>query len=340
MKHHHTPTALCGVILGLATPALAQSYVNHILQTQYPDTTTRLVYVDESGTQFSELPVDPGGSRFDLYTAKSDGSASYHLDSRFVGSYIPIANVQITSEDPYETIPRTRADRPFTITVSLTGLTSDTSKPEAAQKVRYLRHTQSYGEDGDGIGIDRSLATLIEDEERVDNGNHVETITLSAVPGLSLTKKWGEERITIYSLDDYQAPASQLASKFVQVWPVADGSISGISDGDQLRFSVPDVTITMNDLYPDSRSYLQIYSGTPVLGTDGTVIPGSGLIIYDTVPHDRTLVLDDWDDVIETSGEYTIELLTATPFGVDRLDYVTFTINRDIEVNGTVTTVE
>jgi hypothetical protein len=116
--------------------------------------------------------------------------------------------------------------------------------------------------------------------------------------------------------------------------------ISGIADGESLRFNTPALTLTMNDLYPDSQTYAQIYKGSPALGTVGTVISGSALNYYDAVPHDRILVIENWADSVEESGDYTIELLTETPFGTDRLDYVTFSINRDIEVNGTVTTVE
>jgi hypothetical protein len=35
-----------------------------------------------------------------------------------------------------------------------------------------------------------------------------------------------------------------------------------------------------------------------------------------------------------------MELLTVTPFGVDRLDYVSFTLDRTIQFNGSVTTQE
>ena len=43
---------------------------------------------------------------------------------------------------------------------------------------------------------------------------------------------------------------------------------------------------------------------------------------------------------METDGRYTIEMLISTPFGIDRLAYVSFDVNRMIEVNGTFTTIE
>jgi hypothetical protein len=142
------------------------------------------------------------------------------------------------------------------------------------------------------------------------------------------------------SLDDYQAPAAQLAAAEIQIWPVADGSIAGMANSEQIRFATPQLTLTLNDLYPDSRTYAQVYKGAPALGTVGMIVPGSAIVINGALPQDRVFVLNGWDSIIEESGDWTMELLTETPFGIDLLDTVTFTINRDIEVNGTVTTVE
>ena len=75
-------------------------------------------------------------------------------------------------------------------------------------------------------------------------------------------------------------------------------------------------------------------------GTATPAVSGSAVVVNHAIPQNRVLVLNEWDSVIEESGLWTMELLTETPFGIDRLHYVTFTINRDIEVNGTVTTVE
>ncbi len=294
------------------------------------------------GEQLSPLAINPGGARFELWTVQSNPVTVYLLDTKYVGAYVPIADVIIRTEDPYiyTGIPRTRADRQFVVDVQVGGLLSGLTDPVASKSVNLLRHVQSYGAGGTGVEIDRTQAIRLTQVSLVNNAIHRMTFALSSIPGADRSKIRGEERFSVFSLDDYQAPASQLASMFVQIWPVADGMISGIADGASLRFNTPSITLTMNDLYPDSRSYAQIYKGAPSLGTVGTVISGSALIYYDSVPHDRTLVIDDWADTIEESGQYTIELLTATPFGIDRLDYVTFSINRDIEINSTVTTVE
>lgn len=335
---------LPALALSLAAPAAGQSaasanWANFILQVQTGSGAEWQMPVDQAGQDLSPLAIDPGGARFELWTVKNSDLSDYLLDQKYVGSYVPQATVTILSEDPYVTRTRTRADRPFTVKIELNGLLTDPSAPPAARIVKLIHQVQSYGT-GDGIGIDPSLATVLAETYLNQNGIISLDYALNSVPGADRSKVRGEETFTVNSLPDYQAPESQISARSIQIWPVADGSISGIADGDQLRFGTPTLTIDTNDLYPDSRTYVQLYPGTPVLGTVGFVVEGSVIILNQAGPSDRTITIEDWDRVIEESGDWTMELLTQTPFGIDRLDYVTFHINRDIEVNGSVTTVE
>ena len=326
-----------------ATMALGQAgatYTNFLRQVQLPTEVRWDVQVPDEGEELSPLAIDPGGARFELWTIIDAPLQSHLLDEKYVSTYTPVAEVVIVSEDPYEALPRTRADRPFDVLIQTDGLRNDEDAPEAAKAVRLMRHVQTYGEGGTGDNIDRSQATLLQQVYLVDNAVHHFSFPINSVPGADRTKVRGEERFSVYTLDDYQAPSSQIASMFMQVWPVANGSITGLEAGTTLRFNTPQITIEMQDLYPDSRTYVQLYPGAPSLGTKGTTVPGSALVVYDSIPHDRTLVLDKWDTMIDKDGQWTMEVLTATPFGIDRLDYVSFTVNRSIEVQGSVTTID
>lgn len=317
----------------------AQTYTNFIRQVQLPTGVQYDASVAATGEQLSSLEINPGGARFELWTVKSTPLTSYLLDTKYVGTYVPIAQVAIRTEDPYTTIPRTRADRPFYVDLSVSGLLSGATDPVASKSVTLLRYVQSYGAGGTGIGIDRTQATLFSQASLSTNGTQTLTYAVNSIPGTDRTKIRGEERFSIFSVEDYQAPASQLASQYVQVWPVADGTITGISNGQLVRFQLPNLTLTINDIYPDSRVYAQAYTGPAQLGTSGAILPGSALIVNDTVPQSRVLTLDKYDSVFTQDGQWTIELLTSTPFGIDRLGFVTFTLNRSIKVNGTVTTI-
>jgi hypothetical protein len=319
------------------------TYTNFIRQVQLPSGVQWDMSVAAAspvaGT-LSPLAIDPGGARFELWTVKSSPLTSYLLDSKYVGTYVPVASVAISSEDPYTIIPRTRADRPFFVTVNVSGLLSGASDPVASKSVKLLRHVQSYGAGGTGIDIDRTQALLYSQASLTSNGTRTLTYSLTSVPGADLSKLRGEERFSVFSLEDYQAPESQLASKFIQIWPVANGAISGIAEGQFFRLKMPVVTLTVNDLYPSSTTYAQVYKGAPQLGVTGTVVPGSSVVVTDSVPQNRVLVLRDYDTVFNEDGQWTMELLTSTPFGIDRLAYVSFSVNLTLKLNGSFSTLE
>jgi hypothetical protein len=334
--------AACSLLLPQSLLAQnGSTFTNIIRQVQLPDGPDWDVGVAASGAVLSPLAIDPGGARFELWTVKASPLTEYLLDSRYVGTYVPLGNLVVRSEDPYPTIPRTRADRPFYVDVTINGLLSDAGAPDAAKNIKFLRHVQSYGAGGTGVAINRDLATLHSQVMMTQNGTQNLTYVINEVPGADRAKVRGEERFTLFSLPDYQVPeGSQLASQFIQIWPVADGSLAGIANNQMIRFSLPAVTVTLNDLYPSSHTYAQVYKGAPQLGVTGTIVPGSSLLINDTIPVSRVLTLTNYDAVFDEDGQWTMELVTETPFGLERMHYVTFHLDRTIQMNSSVNTVE
>ncbi|WP_035611381.1 hypothetical protein [Haloferula sp. BvORR071] len=332
-----------GIALAACPLLHAQStnYANFIRQKQLPTGVVWDMPVNTVGEGLSPLAINPGGAQFELWTVNNVTAASYLLESRYVGAYVPMANVTITSEDPYAVIPRTRADRPYTVSVAVDGLkTNDPNAPAAATMVNFLRHVQSYGATGTGLGLNRTQATLLMNDPITTNGGHTYSFAINSVPGTNRAKVRGEERFSVFSLEDYQAPELQLSSQFIQIWPVADATIAGMTPGQLVRFKLPSVTLTFNDLYPDSHTYAQVYKGSPQLGKSGTIVPGSSIVINDTVPQSRVLTLVDYDAAFTDDGTWTMEILTKTPFGLERLNYVSFVLDRTIQMNASVTTTE
>lgn len=320
--------------------AQSSAYTNFIRQVQFPGGVAYDASVAVFGQDFSQLAIDPGGARFELWTVHSATLERHLLSSTYVGTYTPVAGVEIVSEDLSAAIPRTRADRPFQVMVKVDGLMVGDDVPDAAKRVKFLHHVQSYGVDGTGENIDRAQAILLEQVMIESNGTQTLNFMINAVPGADRSKVRGEERFSVFSLEDYQAPESQIAAETIQIWPVADGSIAGITHGQLIRYMLPQVTLTVNDLYPSSTTYAQVYKGNAQLGMTGKVVPGSAVVINDSVPHDRILVLDNYDEVFDEDGRWTMELVTVTPFGIDRLAYVTFDLDRTIKVNAAFTTIE
>lgn len=334
---------LASIVLSVTSLVQAQTsatYTNFIRQKQAPTGVVWDMPVAAAGEQLSALAINPGGAQFELWTVNSIGPQAYLLDTRYVGAYVPVADIAIRSEDPYDVIPRTRADRPFFVDVTVNGLLSGATDPEASKKIKFLRHVQSYGTAGTGYGIDRTQAALLSQTFIEANGTSTMTFAINAIPGANRAKVRGEERFSAFSLADYQAPESQLGSQFIQIWPVADGAIAGIVDSQEIRFRMPPLSITLNDLYPNSHTYAQVYKGAPQLGRVGAIIPGSSLIINDTLPQSRVLTVAEYDNILGDDGQWTMELITSTPFGLDRLAFVTFNLDRTLQMNGTVTTVD
>jgi hypothetical protein len=346
------PAILVMAALAAPTTVNAQAgsaFTNFVRQKQLPEDvgTERDVSVSATGETLSPLAIDPDGARFELWTIKSTNPPQeFLLAEQYVGTYVPQAVVTISTADPYTELPRTRADQPFTVNVTISGLLSDAGAPDASKAVDFLHHVQSYGTGGTGVGIDRNLATQLGTTEINQNSQPAApftySFTVNQVPGADRAKVRGEERFTIMSKADYQVDPQVLSSRFIQVWPVADGSIAGITNNQLIRFSLPEITLTANDVYPDSHTYAQVYKGAPALGTEGVIVPGSSRVIKDTVPNNLTLTLSDYDSAFDEGGDglWTMELLTATPFGIDRLAYVSFSLDRTIQMNGSVTTQE
>lgn len=317
-------------------------YTFFIRQTQMPEQSQWDLSVAQSGQRASQMPVNGGGARFDLWAVRSSPLTSYLVDSTFVNSYIPSAQVTITSSDPHSVIPRTRADKPFTVTITVSGLTADQAAQSAARQVKLLRHRQSYPATSDGSNIDRSQAILHSQSSLNSNGTHVLQYSQTVLPAVdgSFLKTKGEERFSVFALQDGNSPESLLASQFVQVWPVSTVSIDGITSATDIKAKAPNVTVNLTDLYPDSVTYAQVYPGPPVLGTVGTTVPGASLIVKQTVPRNGQLFVWDWDNTITSDGQWTMEVLTTTPFGTERLAVVPFSVSRTIKVNGSVTSAD
>lgn len=291
------------------------------------------IAVDHQGETLSPLNTDTAGSRFELWIVQLSPLKSQLLDTAVYSNYIPTASVSIHSEDPYSLLPRTRADRPFYINVTAQGILSGAEDPEVSKSVTLTHHAQSYGANGTGVNLDRTQATLIAQSSITTNGTQAITFAVNAIPGTDGTKARGEERFSIYSLQDFYMPESLISSKFIQIWPIADGSITGLAEGQTIGASVPQITILLNDLYPDSLTWAQVYRGSPRSGADGTIVPGSSIVLNTQTPTSRILMLSGYGAIFDSDGLWTMEVLTKTPFGTDRVTCVSFNVENHFDIH-------
>ncbi len=291
--------------------------------------------VAQEGESLSPLALGEGGSKFELWAVRvSPPVQAYLLDTAVVSPYLPSARVTIRSEDPYPVLPRTRADRPFHVDVAVEGIVNTAEAPNSLKGVTLLRHGQSYGPGGTGAQLDRDQATLLSETPIVADGEQTLTFAVSGIPGAGYQDARGEERFSLVSQAGFELPAPLLiSSRSIQIWPVAGGSISGIAPGQTIGPGLPEIMIELHDLYPSSTTFAQVYQGSPQSGVTGNVLPGSRITLDDSVPADRTLVLGNYGSVFDSNGLWTLEILTQTPFGTDRIAQVSFS------VEGLVTTI-
>jgi hypothetical protein len=324
---------LLGTLLCSHAHAAGEGFVNFIRQQQKTTGVVWSMPVVPVGNGPSQLPLEQDGALFQLWTIEQATAKDHLLDQKLVGAYLPSAAISIRTLDPYSAVPRTRADQPFTVTFNVSGLLSGAGLPEASTRVLLEHHIANYKGAQKSIPAAQALSgTPLSSSYLIANGTSEQTFAVTNLKAADATLATGEEHFVIHALGDDSAEQTQLATAHVQVWPVASGTIQGIAPGERVRFHAPALTVNLNDLYPRSNTWIQVYKGGPQLNTAGTQVTGSVLILDQDRSDSRMLTVSDYDTALTDDGTYTMELLTETPFGIDRLHHVTFVVDRKLEI--------
>jgi len=336
------------ILAGSVTAVSAQT--DFVRQIQLTGTTVPLVYdiavSTETGTMVSK-PLEGEGAVFQLYASGLEASRFNTLPIKVaedtVGAFYPKVTLQIGSQDPH-TPPRTRADKPFSVTFSVEHLLNTPEAPLYARTIELQRQYQLYDAITRAVPTDpKAAGSYKEYIEFYGNGTYYEPAAYHQLPGTSSTSAQGKETYIAYTHPDASGRQYQLGAAALEIWPVARGVIKNITEGAKYTFLPATAYVEMKDLYPLSSTYVQVYKGKPVLGTEGTILK-STVRTYDTpVPQDSVARLDEMDAAITEDGFYTIEVLTVTPFNnqaPERIGYTYIEVDRTIEVRASTTTSE
>jgi len=274
-------TPLC-IFLAITSLATADDvpYVNEIIQViENPidannPTLRYLTPLAASGTSAAPEGV-MGRSIFQLWTVHETTGADYMLDEKTVSSYHPQAEISITSADPYKAVPRTRVDQPFTVSYNVSGIVTDDPEVQEAAKSVIFDHRVTAYDEGEHEADDNATYTTHDHDPITQNGESSLADIVTELSGSDLTKVSGEEIFSIYANPDFGVVgASLLASQRVQIWPVANGSISGV-DPNQKYALVPTIDVTTVDLYPTSDTYLRYYKTADPTNTETSGVIGN-----------------------------------------------------------------
>lgn len=315
-------------------------FASFIRQNQLASGISWQMPIELRGEGLSPLAIEEEGALLQLWAVNTSSYQDYLIDQKLVGAYLPRGEIRITTRDPYQAVPRTRADQPFEVHFEVSGLLSGPNMPEAATKVLIEHYAAHYPE---SLTLKRDEALVgnpIRSDSIEKNGVTLREFPVSSLTGPDPTKISGEEHFLMHALPDGDLVQTQIASAMIQIWPVASGRIDGLRNGDIVGLRSPKLTLTLDDLYPSSATFLHVYPGSPALGREGTKLSGSILVLDQNKSEDRVLTVGHWTGSMAQEGLHTMELLTKTPFGIDRLDYVTFTVDRTIEVRAMMIDVE
>lgn len=275
-----------------------------------------------------DMPATPHGEEF-LAEATAHRTALYEqwlvggnpwetlVDQRIAGASLPSVRLTIRTLDPDGKTPRTRVDQGFNVDVAISGLLSGLDLPPSMSRLLLERHIATTSENP-LTNPPHSRGFLC------DNGKTSLSFPASGITAEDPTKAKGEEIFMIHTLAGTGKLPTQLATARVQVLPVASGAIHGIRHGAKLDpSSPPDLTISLNDLYPNSETHLLLFKGRQFNGSEPIVL--STCPIRSEQCEDRTLTISDLASRITSGGFHTLALVSDTIYGRELLcDPVTF----------------
>lgn len=327
------------------------------------DLDTGLVYdmpvVGTGGSYLAPLPVTETGAKFELFARGTAWDTNiYLLDTDLIRAYSPTASMTIATEDSYVRgdpasgtyVKRTRTDRPISFNIHIAGLVSGSSVPAEASV--YLNVQARNYDLITYSGLDQPQYGL--HEYNLENGDLDSGPIYHELNTGGLTTACGEQTYTFVRWASDGVPDTIIAQPKVEIWPVATAQVENIVEGQVFNDRIPSVGVTLKHLYPDSRTYVQVYPGASVLGTTGTIVTGTerkfgryynpDLAEEPTnVPQDISMSMDDLSNYAAADGIYTVEVITETPFfgrEPERLLTLTFEVDRVISSRGQLSTSE
>ena len=349
------------LLIGLAAAriAVADQAETWVRQT---DLTNGMLYdipLSPTGGPFAApLPISEMGSTFELFALGNGWDTKiYHLDTKLIRAYAPKVKVDIVSEDPYVRgdplsstyVRRTRADRPFSVKIDITGLVP--ASTSQAEKHVYFNFTRArYSSDTfSALGVPEEPVSAT----NLGNG----TVSMNGLYhqlGMPLSAGCGAQTYTFVRYAADGVPDTILAQPKIEVWPVATATAENIRQNEVFTDRIPSVTLHLRSLYPDSTTFAQVYSGPAVLGTDGRKIKGTERsygAYYNpgapdtptNVPQNVAITVVDLSNYAVLDGIYTLEVITVTPFNArapERLLAITFEVDRVISSRGQFSTAE
>lgn len=255
---------------------------------------------------------------------------------------------------------RTRQDHPFAIQLSnLKNIVAGSANLHERELALVLIRRSRQAEPPYDYLPGQAGSTGGEEQSFGITGN---TLILSNEMTWSSAMACGEYEIALYR---HEIPASffnpplsapvaavRLAEASVRVWPTASASLSGISPGQIFTDRLPTIEVQLQNLYPDSRTFLRVYpqGTTPAANHEipaleflcGPFYAGAGGAGDFEQPQPRSGNYDHLSNHANVDGNWVLEIVTQTPFSRSSGEVLlqrNFTLQR-IKTRGQISTAE
>lgn len=359
-----TRLLICFFLLAAAVSAPGQVHLQSmVIQTDLPVGMVPPIYhyMTSTGLSFSEpfnALVGEKGSVFELWASNAWGLNLTLVDQKTVNVYSPEASITIRSEDPFSRgtagslslVQRTRADRPFGVTVHVRGFVRSGANDMIYMVDRTRFSPLTYGPDPSEPVIPSDPPGSLNDTDQTWDPVY-QSLTL---PAEDARYACGRQTYGLRWIDPVFGTLGgiDLARVALEIWPMTKVRFEGVTEGHVYVDRLPPVTLGLQHLYPDSKTYLRIYEGAyNPSNTAGTLVSGTERrygALYNPgtpdvgVPQNYTVVVDDLSNYTPRDGVYTVEVITETPFARDgeRLMHLTFEVDRVVSIRGQFSTRE
>lgn len=334
---------LTGSLLGCgmaAAQAPVAGFTNHIRVVEMGGSTAAPLLWDIPNVAASgqnvlvDEPIPEGGATFLLSTIQASPFVDYYLAQTSIGAYLPKAELEVITHDTTSLKPRIRADQPFSVEATVSGLFQPTvnipsgNVQQAAREVRLMLFNQDYAEGesslpGGEITSNAYQELVLEGNGEFPRAGDNLTFYSSLNPNNPL-KARGEEHVIVRSLDDGGVAGSALDKVEVEVWPVWESEQTGLVPSDFLSYSYSGPLENMGT------------AGEGAVTPDGDFVPAPGATSYIGVPPDVTFT---WKDLYPTS-EIAIIVNDADkpyPWGGKVVPGTRFVYNADESFDKTMT---
>jgi hypothetical protein len=202
----------------------AGNYHNFIRQQQQKTNVIWDMPVDAEGESAAALVAEEGGVLFQLWTIAENTAADYLLDQKLVGAYLPKGSITIRTQDSYNGVPRIRVDQPFSVDFQTSNLVTGAGVPESASRVLAEHHLAPNPDGSLTITPAQAISGKPHSSGYIEqNGITTVNYSASSISAADPTKARGQEHFVLHALGDGEFSQTQLATAYVQVWPMTTG---------------------------------------------------------------------------------------------------------------------